>query len=303
MRSTSRETQRPFIGIVPIGCVSPGTLLGAAATQIPSATSSGGDYRHQPLGARHELLDDDDAGDERHPEQAHHAEREQHDHQPPAAADTERAVLDPHPKRARSSFAPAGDDEVQRAPAVAQAHRLQGRQLVQAGRRDRGTDDVRPRPVPAEEARTRGANAASEPVRGEAVHEPDREVAGDEHPRGHERLRSPRTFRRHAREQQHHRQRRRQHHRRHHRHPDAEVPAKATEVGAGARVHPAHPLHRHDPGDERAGQHDHRCRNGFAPVMDPRTRRLPSRRTVPSGRTPRLAGPQTSSRRRGRGRG
>ena len=50
------------------------------------------------------------------------------------------------------------------------------------------------------------------------------------------------------------RRRRRQHHRGGHRHPDPEVPAEPAEVGARAGVHPAHPIDRDRPRGDRAGR-------------------------------------------------
>ena len=57
----------------------------------------------QPLGR-------DQRGDEGHPADAHHAEREQRGHQPPAAADADAAVLDPHPQRAEATRVPVAQE-------------------------------------------------------------------------------------------------------------------------------------------------------------------------------------------------
>ena len=64
------------------GCVRPGTLPGAEATQIPAATKANREHPRQALASGKHLLREDQRRDDRHPEQAHHAEREEHDHQP-----------------------------------------------------------------------------------------------------------------------------------------------------------------------------------------------------------------------------
>src|SRR5437588_5809329 len=60
-----------------------------------------------------ELLERDDAGDERHPDDAHHPEREQRGHQRPTTADAPSTVLDAHPQPARGSVAPGAEQEAE----------------------------------------------------------------------------------------------------------------------------------------------------------------------------------------------
>ena len=84
-----------------IGSVSPGTEPGASAIQTPSpsrSTATGATSRSPAL--RH-LLGEDEHRDERHPEEAHHPDREQHHHQPGAAADAVARVAKPRLHRCR----------------------------------------------------------------------------------------------------------------------------------------------------------------------------------------------------------
>src|SRR5947209_9068548 len=81
----------------------------------------------------HELLERDDAGDERHPDDAHHPEREQRGHQRPTTADAPSTVLDAHPQPARGSVAPGAEQEAEWAAAFPEADVLQRRQFVNGG--------------------------------------------------------------------------------------------------------------------------------------------------------------------------
>ena len=197
---------------------------------------------------------EDQRGDDGHPEQAHHADREQHEHQSPAAADAIRAVLDPHADRAADAVPPAAEDEMHRRAAVAQAHLLQRRQLVKARQRDKCAGYVWTAAAPVQEPDVERPHAAVEGVREEAVDRPGGEVRKREDPRRDVRQSAARLLRRDAVKEQNHRRNRRQHHRRHHRHPDPDVPAEPAEIGAGAHVHSGHPVDGDDPGDERTAK-------------------------------------------------
>src|SRR4029079_6553912 len=116
---------------------------------------------------------------------------EEHEHQPPTAADAVRPVAGARAEGADPALAPAAEYVVHRAPAMPKAHALERRQLVDAGQPDRRGDDVRAGAVPVEESVVDAADDAVQRVRGESVHGPDEEVTGDEHPGRHERLATP----------------------------------------------------------------------------------------------------------------
>ena len=65
-----------------------------------------------------------------------------------------------------------------------QADRLERRQLVETCPRDRPARDVPAPSLPGEEAEIEVDDEPVQPVDGEAVHGPDREVAEREDPRG-----------------------------------------------------------------------------------------------------------------------
>ena len=93
----------PYISIgicISLGCVSPGTLPGATATQMPERDEDDRKRARERLAAGQHLLDQDRERDQAHPDEAHDAEREQREHQAEAAADADGAVLDAHPQRA-----------------------------------------------------------------------------------------------------------------------------------------------------------------------------------------------------------
>ena len=143
----------PYISIgicISPGCVRPGTLSGATATQIPRADEYDRKGARERLAAGQHLLDQDGERDQAHPEQAHDAQREQREHEAEAAADADGAVLDPHPQRTAEARA-AAQEEVQRRAAVAQAGRLEWRQLVDAGHHERPAGDPGPVLIPGQE--------------------------------------------------------------------------------------------------------------------------------------------------------
>jgi hypothetical protein len=69
------------------GWVSCGTLPGAAATQMPSAAKQTANTYGNRCPERQKLLSKDQGGHEGHPEEAHHTEREEQQHQAPIAAE------------------------------------------------------------------------------------------------------------------------------------------------------------------------------------------------------------------------
>ena len=83
----------------------------------------------------------DQRGDEGHPADAHHPEREERGHQPPAAADADPAVLEPHPQRPEATRVPVLEEH-RRAAAVAQAGVLRRGQLVEGRAEDHAAGDV-----------------------------------------------------------------------------------------------------------------------------------------------------------------
>ena len=203
-----------------------------------------GDCEHwcEPRPARQDLFRKDRHGDHRHPEEAHHTEDEQHRHQGAGTADAVEAVRETAPQSAPAVWCAA---------AATEAEPLQRRQLVDPRGDDHATRDVRAASVPREPAQVERGHEPEEGVGHDAVSRPDRQVPGREEHR--------RQTACDARDVSRSRRRRRQHHRGGHRHPDSEVPPEPAEVGARARVHPAHPIDRDCPGNDRAGdQHDRR---------------------------------------------
>src|SRR6266498_1882832 len=152
------------------------------------------------------------------------------------------------------------EDEVERRTAVAQADLLQRRELVETGRGHGTAGYPGAALVPREEADVECRDQAEDAVGNQPVARPGKEVPRKEGPRGDKlRAAEPGSMPGHARERERHRRHRWQHHRGHHRHPDAEVPAELTEMGARARVHAAlHALEGDDPGDERAPEDNRR---------------------------------------------
>src|SRR5262249_5088070 len=86
----------------------PGNAPRSGRDPDPDGNEGDRDRPGQPLPEREHLLQEDDRRDERHPEDAHHPECEQDQHQAEAAADAVGAVLDPYPERAQPSLTPAG---------------------------------------------------------------------------------------------------------------------------------------------------------------------------------------------------
>jgi hypothetical protein len=64
------------------------------------------------LPERQKLLSKDQSGDDRHPEEAHHAEREEQQHQAPTAAEAVAPVCHAHSNRADAPVLPAAEDVV-----------------------------------------------------------------------------------------------------------------------------------------------------------------------------------------------
>ena len=123
-----------------------------------------------------------------------------------------------------------------RAAAPAKTRPFERREFVQACGDDHPARRVRAGPIPRELADVERGHQPVNGVRQQAVARPDRQVPRDEeqcrHPRG-----APRDVSRRGR-------RGGQHHRRGHRHPHSEVPAEPAEVGARPVVHSAHPADR-----------------------------------------------------------
>ena len=132
------------------GWTSPGTLAGRGRNPDPEPDERNREHAREQFAPGDDLLHEDPGRDDGHPEQAHHAESEQGDHQAPAAADTESAVLDAHPEGTDTPRPPAAEHEVQRAAAVLQADVLQRRQLVEARRDERAACDVGAGAIPGE---------------------------------------------------------------------------------------------------------------------------------------------------------
>src|SRR5439155_22361080 len=70
---------------------------------------------------RHELLERDYPGNECHPNDAHHPEREERGHQRPATPDAPSTVSHSHLEPADSSIAPGAEQEPERAAAFPKA--------------------------------------------------------------------------------------------------------------------------------------------------------------------------------------
>ena len=100
------------------GVVSPGTLSGATATQIPAATSATATTcaTRSPTGSTFSAKIT--AATTSDPRDAHDADGEEDEHQRPAAADAPGAVLDSHPERADRAVPPVVRDPAERRPAV-----------------------------------------------------------------------------------------------------------------------------------------------------------------------------------------
>src|SRR6266545_2981669 len=104
------------------------------------------------------LLDRDQTGDDRHPNDAHDPERKERRHQRPAAADTPGAVPHSHPERAGPPVAPRAEQYAKRAAALAQTRILERRKLV-----DGGGDEGRSGDPAADERDREGYSARGRP--------------------------------------------------------------------------------------------------------------------------------------------
>ena len=207
-----------------------------------------GDAR-QPPGQRTPapgLLDQHQGGQPHHGGHVHHAHRDQDDHQPPAAAQAEAAVVDadsqvtkPAPVRA------VVHEQPERRAAVGQAAVLERAQLVRPAQREDShrRDMRRVRMSPGQPAREPGQAEGGQARRG-----PHREVAGHQagDPRRPVALHGPRV-------QGGHRGHRRQHHRRHHQRPHRHERHQAQPHRAG---HPGHPAGQADGRGPGGGRHD-----------------------------------------------
>ena len=176
------------------GCVRPGTLPGATATQKPSATRATASTRANSRAPGRHLLDEDREPDDAHPDQAHHSQCEEREHQAGTAAHADGAVLDTHLQRTEPAAAPA-QEELQRRAAMAQAGGLERRQLVDAGDGERAPGDPRAVRIPGHESRVQRADAAIDRVGREPVGRPGEQVAGHERVGLHARRACARTSR------------------------------------------------------------------------------------------------------------
>src|SRR5207237_2157862 len=77
------------------------------------------------ISRRSDFLDEHEPGEQRDPEEVHHADGEQDAHQRPAASKTVAAVTCAHLKRTEISLAPVRHEESQRALTMRQAGTLQ----------------------------------------------------------------------------------------------------------------------------------------------------------------------------------
>ena len=89
--------------------------------------------RDRASGRADGLLQQHEGGQADDPAQVHHAAEKQQRHQEPAAAQAPAAVLQAHAQRAPAAATPVARQEAQRRAAVAQAPRLDRRELPQAG--------------------------------------------------------------------------------------------------------------------------------------------------------------------------
>ena len=142
----------------PVGSVRFGTLPGRGGDPQPEADERDTERARGARADRERLLGEHDHRDDRHPEQAHDPDREEHEHERPAAPGAPDAVLGAHHRRAAHPGPRAREEQVERAPAVPQADRLERRELVDAGGDDRPSRDVRARALPRQE---RGSSAAT----------------------------------------------------------------------------------------------------------------------------------------------
>ena len=88
---------------------------------------------HRDASGRQQFLHQHQASERRNPQEVHHPRDEQQNHQHGTAADAEQPVPETHHPRARSAFAPFGNQEFERARALAQAGMLHRQPLVDAG--------------------------------------------------------------------------------------------------------------------------------------------------------------------------
>src|SRR5262249_39934062 len=79
---------------------------------------------------RKQLLEGDQRGDERHPRDAHHAQREQGSHERPAAADAPGGVPSPHRERPWVAVTPCAEQEPNGTAALPQTYVLQRCELI-----------------------------------------------------------------------------------------------------------------------------------------------------------------------------
>ena len=138
-----------------------GHAVGATATQSPNDTSTAASTR-RPVRRRQHLFGEHDRRDDDHPGDAHDADREQDQHQRPAASNAPGAVLDPHPHGTGGPSRQWCTTKLERCAAVAEAGALQRSQLVGACERDRCAGERRTGPVPREERRVDTADQPEE---------------------------------------------------------------------------------------------------------------------------------------------
>ena len=168
-----------------------------------------------------DLLRKDDQRQQQHPGQTHDPRGHQHRKQGPATAETVEPVDDAHLEGATVAFAPVLHYEPKRAAAVVEADALEGRQLVEPGQAQDGSERER-RPglaIRGAELPRRVAGDLDEQPGDAADDRPDQEVATDEDLGRDEGPADGLTPGSCGLKQQDHRRRGGEHHRRHHHGP------------------------------------------------------------------------------------
>ena len=82
---------------MPVVAWSPGASDGSIQIATPSPKAADADGDREPAARRQQLLGEDDRGEHDHGDDAHHAERDEQQHQRPAAGEAPGAVVEPDP--------------------------------------------------------------------------------------------------------------------------------------------------------------------------------------------------------------
>lgn len=218
-----------------------------------------------------EQHDDRQPGD---PVEVHHPAEEQQRHQPPAAPETERAILDAHAEGAPPAGAPVVHQELERAATMLEAGLLERRELIQTRRHQDRPGEQHAGAVHRHRRQDAGRLEGPLQAGGEdAEAAPDRNIApGEEAGRQQSAAAALALAPVDRGEQQDHRRRAGQHHRDHHHPPHGDHDTVVAKARSGRGRHRRHRAADGGTRLDRRGGSQRQVQRGHVPGRHPHVR-------------------------------